>query len=336
MAHEQREEIVARSATRFRPLVLFGMNLVFNHAATVRSGFEDRHDDGRSVMPDLWRSLLSVAADDHARIEQLADCGADAFVLDLEDAVPVHRKAVARNGLPSAVAVLAARSRPAVLRINGGWRSAIADLDAGISAGVSAIIVSRVECAARLIALSQISAEFAREINAPPPPLIPTIASPAALPLLDEIAAVEGVIGLALETDSFSLVLGVPSTPEALDVPCRMLALAASRRRLMALGVPTSMATVEDEATCKAAVARARAMGLTGALCMHPHHVALVNCGFGPTSDEIRDAASVIAAWHAAGECGVIKVGGRTVDQPVYLAACRVMAMAGSLEARAS
>jgi citrate lyase beta subunit len=46
-------------------------------------------------MMNRSRSLLFVSADDHARLDRIATRGADAVILDLEDAVPADRKAAA-------------------------------------------------------------------------------------------------------------------------------------------------------------------------------------------------------------------------------------------------
>jgi citrate lyase subunit beta/citryl-CoA lyase len=87
---------------------------------------------------------------------------------------------------------------------------------------------------------------------------------------------VPGVIGLALGSEDFALAIGVPPSPEALDLPCRLLALSTSSAGCMALGLPVSIATIEDAAAWQKAVHLARASGLTGALCNHPRQVAAV------------------------------------------------------------
>jgi len=276
-----------------------------------------------------WRSLLFVAADDHTRLAKVTERGADAVILDLEDAVPAGRKAAARAGLPSVVAILVERSCPLVVRINGAWRDAMDDLAVAVRDGVSAIMVPKVEDAARLAVVAEMVAEFSSAAGrSDTPGLIALIESPAGLASLDAIVAVEGVIALALGSEDFSLALGVPPTPELLDLPCRMLSLAAARRGLMALGAPISIGTINDQDAWHDAARKARRLGLTGALCIHPSQIAPVNEGFACPPAEVEAAARIVAAWDAGRGTGVIQVDGRMIDRPVVLAARRTLAIA--------
>lgn len=274
-----------------------------------------------------WRSLLFAAADDHARLGKIAGRGADAVILDLEDAVPPARKADARAGLPAVVDALAAQGCALVVRINAGWVDAMADLIAAVRPGVAAIMVPKVEDAARLTVVSRMVAEIAADARLQAMPgLIALVESPAGIAELNAIAAVSGMTGLALGSEDFSLALGVPPARAALELPCRLLALAAAGRGLMALGLPVSIATIEDETAWAEGVRSGRAIGLTGALCIHPRQIAPANLGFAPTDAEVEQARRVLDAWNAAHGAGVIQLDGKMIDRPVVRAAQRVLA----------
>lgn len=273
-----------------------------------------------------WRSLLFAAADDQRRLTKISERGADAVILDLEDAVPVDRKAAAREGLAASVAGLS--YMPVLVRINGGWLDTIADLSVAVRPGVAAIVVPKLESAARLIVIREMMAEYAASARMERiPDIVALIESPAGIAQLDAIAAVDGVIGLALGSEDFSLALGVAPTPEALELPCRLLALTASTRGQMALGLPISIATIEDMEAWTLAVNRARAFGINGALCIHPAQIAPVNVAFTPSAAERDAAIRVIAAWEAAKGAGVVLVDGRMVDRPVVLAAQHILSI---------
>lgn len=157
--------------------------------------------------------------------------------------------------------------------------------------------------------------------------MIALIETAAALPRLAEIAEIPQLIGRALGSEDFSLSVGVPPSPELLDLPCRQIALAAAPRGLMALGLPISIAMISDRDAWAAAVARARAIGMTGALCIHPRQVEPINQGFAPSDEERQRAARIAEAWEASDGRGVITVDGRMVDLPVILAARRLLAL---------
>jgi citrate lyase subunit beta/citryl-CoA lyase len=124
------------------------------------------------------------------------------------------------------------------------------------------------------------------------------------------------------------MALGVPPTPELLDLPCRMLSLVAARRGLMALGAPVSIGIIDDQVAWHDAARKARRLGLTGALCSHPSQIAPVNEGFACAPVEVEAAARIVAAWEARRGTGVIQIDGRMIDRPVVLAARRTLARA--------
>lgn len=278
-----------------------------------------------SVAAD-WRSLLFVAADDVARLARIASRGADAVILDLEDAVPPARKVAARVGLGAVVAGLAAQDCTVVVRINAGWSDAVADLAAAVRPGVAAIMVPKVEDDERLRCIADLIHELAvDEELIDPPTLIALIESPRGLQNLEAIAAVPAVTGLAIGSEGFSLALRVPPSPQALDLPCRMLALAAAPCGLMAIGLPVSIATIADTDAWRAAIEHGRAIGITGALCVHPAQVALANAGFAPSADAVTRARRIVERWDAEPDAGVILVDGRMIDRPVVEAARRTL-----------
>ncbi|WP_380871687.1 CoA ester lyase [Sphingomonas sp. DBB INV C78] len=273
-----------------------------------------------------WRSLLFVPCDDQVRLAKIADRGADAVILDLEDSIPSERKPQARAGLPTIIRTLAERHCPLVIRVNTSWRDIYADLEVAVQPGVDAIMVPKVEAAPTLAIITEMLSEIAsfRGLEVVPG-LIPLIESPAGLAEVYEIARIPSVIGLALGSEDFSLALGVPPSPVALDLPCRLVALAAARYDRLALGLPVSITTIDDEAAWRAGIQAGRSVGMTGALCIHPRQVAAANQGFSPDAAEVETAQRILDAWVANGESGVTRLDGKMIDLPVVLAAKRLL-----------
>jgi len=121
-----------------------------------------------------------------------------------------------------------------------------------------------------------------------------------------------------------------PAGHEALDLPCKLVALAAASRGLAALGAPASISEFRDLDGYREAIRRARAIGLSGALCIHPAQVAIANEGFAPSAAEIAQARDIVEAWEKGGGRGVVAANGRMIDAPVVARARRVLAGAGS------
>ncbi|MFV3126143.1 HpcH/HpaI aldolase/citrate lyase family protein [Niveispirillum sp. KHB5.9] len=268
----------------------------------------------------MMRSFLFVPGDRPDRIAKAGTRGADAIILDLEDAVADTAKPAARAALKASAETIRATGTAVALRINAPWRLALADIDAALEAGIDLLVVPKVADAARLAVLSEM-------IGDGPARLIALIESPAALPHLPAITAMERVAGLALGSEDFSLELGAPPTPRSLDLPCRLIALAAASRRLMALGLPLSLAEYRDLAAYGAAADDARAVGMTGALCIHPDQVAVINRAWRPDAAALNKARSVLTAWDEAQARGdvVIALDGRMIDLPVVERARRLL-----------
>jgi citrate lyase subunit beta/citryl-CoA lyase len=279
-----------------------------------------------------WRSLLFVPASDDKRLASVHTRGADAVIVDLEDGVAPDAKAAARAALPAIVADLAGKGCEVLVRINGPWRMALADLEVAVRADVRALLIPKVESAARLASISEIIGELeaVRDLEVGALGLVALIETPAALAALAEIAAVPRVVGLALGSEDFSLTLGVPPSRDSLDLPCKMVALAAAGRGLAALALPGTIAEFRDLAAYEASVTSARAVGATGAVCIHPAQVAVLNTGFSPTEAEHAWARAVLGAWDAPerGGRGVVSLAGAMIDLPVVERARRLLAAA--------
>ncbi len=281
----------------------------------------------QSSMPS-WRSLLFVGADRPDRIARIGERGADAVILDLEDAVPPDAKAAARDGLPAAIEQLRGASQAIVVRINGDWRRAGADLAAAIQPGVSAIMVPGCEHVSRLETLAEMIGEWEveRDLKAGSIGLIALVESPAGIGNLATIACAPRIVGLALGTEDLALNMGVPPSAALLDLPARLIALAARASGIMALAVPISIAEYSDVTAYQEACKLGSSLGVTGAICIHPIQVAVANDAFRPSDHDVADAKAVLAAWADRGESGILALDGRMVDLPVVERARRLLA----------
>lgn len=271
-----------------------------------------------------WRSMLFAPADHTERCAKAARAGADAVILDLEDAVAPGAKSAARAALAGAVGDVRAQGVAATVRINGAWMLAVEDLRAAVSAGADAIMVPKVECAHDLGVIAAMVAELRGDAL----PLIALIESPAGVAQAHAIADVRCVAGLALGTEDFSLAMGVEPSTAVLDLPARQLAMAAAGRGLMALAVPFSIARFREEEAYRAIAGEAAAYGVNGAICIHPKQVAVANAVFGLSPAAREEAQRIWAAWEEARAQGlsVVSLDGRMIDLPVAERARKALA----------
>ena len=285
------------------------------------------------VKPDMapktapWRSLLFVGADQRDKIARAATRGADAIILDLEDAVAPASKAGARRSLDDAIQTLAQEGQPTVVRINTPWRDAIADLDVAVRPGVSALMVPGCVSAQRLVTLAEMLSELELHHGLDSPiGLIALVESAAGLTNLSAIAAAPRVIALAMGTEDLALDMHAAPTPALLDLPARQIALAARAHGLSSFAVPISIGAFADEDAYRSACLDARAYGVSGAICIHPTQIRIANAIFRPREAELDEAHAILAAWDDRGTKNVVSWNGKMIDLPVVQRARELLA----------
>lgn len=269
------------------------------------------------------RSLLYVPAHSERFVAKAHERGADAVILDLEDAVPEADKDRARDGLAAAVPSVGRNGARVFVRVNSGGRRE-ADALAAAAAGAVGIMVPKTESASDLAALGARLAEAEAQSRRAPMSFIALVEDAAALLDARSIAAVDRVIATAFGSEDFATASGGQPTPEVLRFPKLMLHYAAKAEGKLSLGLLQSSADYTDLDAIRAAAAEARAHGFDGATCVHPAIVAVLNEGFAPSETDRAWAERVLAA--AAERDGAFAFEGRMVDAPVLARARRILA----------
>ncbi|OGA99367.1 MAG: citryl-CoA lyase [Burkholderiales bacterium RIFCSPHIGHO2_12_FULL_61_11] len=268
----------------------------------------------------LARSFLFVPATRPERYAKALASGADAVIIDLEDAVAPADKTAARQLLAQAWPGLPAAQRGRVLvRLNASG-TAWHDNDLAMlgTLGVLGVVLPKAESSADL---ARVAAAVGPECA-----LLPMIESVAGLDAIDVLARSPGVARLAFGNLDFQADAGMacgPDEPELMAV--RLALVLASRRAALAAPVDGVTAGTQDAAQLQCDALRSRRGGFGGKLCIHPSQVAGVNAAFTPSPAEIDWARRVLAAFEAAGG-GVFSLDGRMVDAPVLLLAQRTLA----------
>ena len=260
------------------------------------------------------RSYLFVPGNRPERYAKACAAGADAVIVDLEDAVPPAEKASARDAL---AAWLDDPAQPVLVRINAAdtpWFRD--DLALCAKAGVAGIVLPKAESADDIAA---VAAAGARAI-------LPLVESARGFWHAHALAHATGVERLVFGTIDFCLDLGLVESSEQLQYFRSQLVLVS---RLAGIAAPVDGVTTafDDPSAIDADTLRARHGGFGAKLCIHPRQVGHVNRGFAPTPDELSWAGRVLAAADASAGAAVA-VDGKMVDLPVLAMARRMVAEA--------
>ncbi|WP_041712587.1 HpcH/HpaI aldolase/citrate lyase family protein [Pseudomonas sp. ATCC 13867] len=270
-------------------------------------------------MTPIVRTALFVPGSRPERFAKALACGADAVIIDLEDAVEASLKAQARDNL---AAFLCAEPTARVrVRVNAaGDPEQAADLElCGRLPGVVGILLPKAERAAQV-----------RVAVACGKPVWPLVESARGLLALGEIAACEGVERLTFGGLDLALDIGMSNgTPAAATVydQVRLSLLLHSRVNGLQPPLDTVYPAFDDAEGLAATIRHGRDQGLVGALCIHPKQVAVVHAALAPDADELDWARRVVEA--AQSGAAAFQVDGQMVDAPVLGRARRLLANAG-------
>jgi citrate lyase subunit beta/citryl-CoA lyase len=263
------------------------------------------------VRPPLVTALF-VPADRPERFSKAQSSGADAIIIDLEDAAAPGAKATARSTL--CLPGVLPTGGDVLVRVNGRqtpWYGD--DLAAVARLPIAGVVLPKTESAEDVTDTSK---------SIPGVPLIALIETARGLAAVREISAAFGVIRLAFGSIDFCVDIGAAHGRDVLLAARSAIVLAS---RLGELEPPLDGVTTSiDDSTLVEEDARyAYRLGFGGKLCVHPRQIIPVRRGFASTPEEIAWAKRILAA----GAEGAISVDGTMVDSPVRARARKILGL---------
>jgi citrate lyase subunit beta/citryl-CoA lyase len=286
------------------------------------------HDGLMTVAPvGPMRSLLFVPAVRPDFIAKLPGRGADAVVIDCEDATPANAKAEARRNARELTPGLVEQGCSVVVRINAvdtEWFGD--DVEQALLPSLAAVIVPKVET---VEGLDRVAAAL----------------TAAGLPNLGVLAGIETALGVAdarpvlshpvvvaayFGAEDFIADIGGVRTPGNAEVAYARSAVALAARLAKVPLLDQIVSDFRDSKRFTHEAAEARALGYSGKLCIHPNQVELANAAWTPTEAEIDRARRLVAAYEAASSRGIAAIDfeGQMVDEPLATQARRILTLA--------
>lgn len=251
---------------------------------------------------------LFVPGNRPERFAKALASGADAVIIDLEDAVDALAKAEARGHVEKFLREATAK---VFVRINdagsGYYTEDVAMLERAAQLaehGLLGIMLPKAEDRADLEALRS---RFDYSVA-----LVAIIESAVGMHRIHEVAAVPGVHRLAFGAVDYAVDLGLGHEPRALDQARSTLVLASKVARLAAPIDAPSLA-IKDTGRILAEARWGKDFGFGGKLCIHPAQVAQVEEAYGPSLEQQQWAQRVLSV----AEQGAAQIDGQMVDRPV-------------------
>ncbi|KTT96907.1 HpcH/HpaI aldolase/citrate lyase family protein [Sphingomonas sanguinis] len=274
------------------------------------------------------RSLLFVPGDRPDRMAKALGLGADALILDLEDAVDPDAKPAARQAVAAFLAQPRDHGVQLFVRINPiDGPLATEDLAAILPARPDGIVLPKAE---GLVSLHALAARGVAHI-----PILPIVTeTPTALFRLGEYAGSSlPLAGLTWGAEDLPAAIGATTAREAdgsYTAPyqlARSLTLFAAHAAGTA-AIETVYPDFRDLDGLAAYAARGQRDGFTGMMAIHPAQVPVINAAFTPSDQDIARARAIVDLFAANRGAGALQLDGKMVDAPHLKAAQALLARA--------
>jgi len=286
----------------------------------------------------MLRSWLFIPGDSEKKLAKGATTGADALIIDLEDAVAPARRPIAREltrdylrSADRSICQLYVRINP----LDGA--DALLDLAGIIEGKPDGLILPKAATVADSDRLGYYldALEVAGGIEQGHTKIFPIVTeTPGAMLTLDGYQSVNPrVVALAWGAEDLSAAVGASTNKDEngdLTAPyilarslCLMAAYAAGVQ-----AVDTVYTDFRDDDGLRTSSNQARRDGFTGKIAIHPNQVGIINDAFTPSADDLTHAHAIIDLFAENPDAGTLSLDGKMLDKPHLTQAERVIALA--------
>lgn len=288
------------------------------------SSMRDQHRLSRLYLPGNTPSLM-INAGIHTP---------DAIILDLEDAVALHKKSEARLLVRNALRHLSFIGVERMVRINQ-VPAGLDDLDYIIPHHVNAVVVPKCESAEQIHEVNKRITHLQKTQKAPNQVwLIPIVESALGIIKSYEIASsADNVVALAIGLEDYTAELGIQRTNEGIETLFARCQVINACKAAGIQALDSVFSDVGDATALKLYAIQSKSIGFDGMGCIHPRQLKDIHEGFASDEREIENAKKIMVAFSEATDkgLGVVSLGTKMIDAPVVKRAQRVIDLAISL-----
>jgi citrate lyase subunit beta/citryl-CoA lyase len=264
--------------------------------------------DASLRLAPTYRSILWVPGNREDWMLKAPKFGADAYAYDLEDSVPIAEKERGRAAVQVVLAAHAGQPFGRLVRLNA-WDSGhtVADLLAVVRDGLDGVMLAKTESPADVLAVDRIlgDLERARGLEVGKIEIVPQCETAKGAYYQHDICLASdrvrrtGIIGAETFGADLARSVGITATSddgsEVLYVTGRtaLEARAAGVTQVIA-GMTTK---IDDLGLVRRLAVRAKTLGATGCVVVHPSHAVVCNEVFAPSAEEIKAARALVNAF---------------------------------------
>jgi citrate lyase subunit beta/citryl-CoA lyase len=291
----------------------------------------------------MMRSMLFVPGDRPDRFDKAVEAGADAVILDLEDAVAPAARPQARRDVADYLRK-SARAVPLWVRVNpAGSPDVLDDLAAVVAARPDGIVLPKARTGADLQRLDHwleaLEAQHGHPARSIKVVALVTEAAQAVLAGSSFIAPPARVVGYTWGAEDLAADVGAFANRTADGEYALVYQFARAACLLMAAAagvaaIDTTDVEFRDVAAVERSAQAARRDGFVGKLAIHPAQLAPIHAAFTPSVEEVDWARRVVEVLSNAPGQGAVALDGRMVDRPHLKQAERILESLRTARAR--
>jgi citrate lyase subunit beta / citryl-CoA lyase len=284
----------------------------------------------------LFRTWMFIPGSDNKKLEKARDLKADVIIYDLEDAVAINEKKMARKLVKNALETNIKKVN--YVRVNTVNSSFFYDdVNEIIYKGLAGIVLPKVESREQIQILDSLISELEmkRNMTLGLIEIVPIIESALGLYHSFEIASTsKRVKRIAFGSIDFSLDINAQLTKEGIELLyARSKLVTISRAAGIEAPIDTVFVDIKDQEGLLKETIFVKQLGFQGKLVIHPAQIDVVNEVFKPTIEEIEEAKLIVSGFEEAvsNGSGVVQIRGKMVDFPVVERAKKILQAAETI-----
>lgn len=279
----------------------------------------------------MIRSMLFIPGNSPSMLQNADIHGADAIILDLEDAVALDQKDAARMLVKRAITKLKESGTQIIIRINPlGSDYFEKDIDVCVPLKADMLMPTKVASAEEIHEISDKirQAEAKHGLLEGTTKLLPLIESALGVENAFSIARADSrVVALFLGAEDLSSDLRAQRSKSSEEILYARGRIVMAARAAGIDAFDTPFTDVNDEEGLINDAKFARQLGFSGKASISPRHIADINSQFTPSQKEIDYAKAVLNAVEEGERLGkgAVSLFGKMIDKPIELRAKQII-----------
>jgi len=268
----------------------------------------------------LLRSMLFTPGNNERMMRKTGTLGADAVILDLEDAVPLAEKEAARRLVRDSIKEVSVGGAQVFVRVNAlPGELTRDDLTWSVQPELAGIVLPKTESRQQIAAVEEWikELEYERQVEPGNVTLVPLLETARGVLDAKEIVAASGrIIAIAFGALDFTRDMGTSPSEEGQEIFYAMSHVALVARAAGVIAIDSPCVQFRDLDRLQREARRARRLGFRGKLLIHPCQIEWVHRIFSPSDEELAYAQKVKAAFGSAQEqgLGAVSLEGTMID----------------------